>query len=278
MIIKNTDLRRVDGQTVYPPRGFEDQVAPGNIALPNVYEQSASQLYPIGTRYEDGERVFHYAYAGGEIALTLRGATGLTARTQSSQDTDDTAQVAGVGYDADHPFKIDGTSANTPAKNAYAGQYIMIQATGSNRITMRIVSNTQGITASPYTTELVLDQPTPIAIGADKDCDIFPSRYADVRAAADYAADMYPVLGVPLVSITAARYFWIQTWGPCFLTARIGDTIGDNSFWRTVCFHSDGSLTTMHEATNATDSHQFAGYTLATNASADEWIQLMLNR
>ncbi|GAG08187.1 unnamed protein product, partial [marine sediment metagenome] len=267
----------VDGKTIYSIPDKGGSTTQGNLALPNVYSESSTQLYDIGTKFVDGERVFHYAYAGGELP-TLRGVVGYLCRTDNSQDSYDTSQDAGVGTVA-NPFKFDGGSADTPAANLWAGQYIVIYAGAAlGNITMRIVSHLAAEHDSPYTIAAVLDQPTPIAVAGDTDCDIFPSRYADIRNGQDLAAGYYPFLGVSLIQTTSTYYFWLQTWGPCFITHKNADEIGDNQNWRQVVFNTDGSLEALHETTARTTSQQIAGYTFATTGSGSEWTMLMLDR
>lgn len=279
---RNTDLRSVDGQTIYLPPEIGGTAGEGNLALPNVYSESATQLYPIGTKFVSGERVFHYAYNGSTNALpTLRGIVGYDAVEQQSQASYGTSQAAGLGTVAS-PFQIDGESDGVPVANAWAGMYILILTTDAvgGRVTMRIVSHTKARTASPYTIDCVLDQPLPHAVAADTNCDIIPSRYADVRPATDLTAGMYPVLGVALIYVTTLYYFWLQTWGPCFITTNITQP-GDVAYDRTVVFSSsDGTIEPCDHAwgTSTTTSAQFAGCTLATNGSESEWIMLMLDR
>ena len=276
----NHDLRSNDGKTIFLPPEIAGTDGQGNLKIPNVYSESATQLYPIGTKFVDGERVFHYAYAGGALGAT-RGQVGYIVRTASAVPSYDASQAAGAGTVA-NPLKINGSSAGTPAKNAYAGQFIVIFSNTLGNVTHRIISNSisayDSVYTTQYTTELVLDQPTPVAVEANTNCDIFPSRYADVRTPNDLTAGMYPFLGVPLRLITALRYFWIQTWGPCFITHNTADEIGDNQHWRAVVFYSDGTLKALHEMTALSDSGQIAGYTLATNGSGSEWTMLMLDR
>lgn len=280
MTVINHDLRCVDGKTIYsiPEKGGSS--VQGNLALPNVYEESATALYDIGTKFVDGERVFHYAYAGEDLTTTLRGVTGYVARTDNDQDTYDTAQAVGVGTVAT-PFKFDGQSADTPAVNAWAGQYIMIKTSATYRVTMRIVSHLAAEHDSPYTIAAVLDQPTPVAIDANVDCDIFPSRYADIRIAVGgtYTGEMYPILGVHLIPITSGRYFWLQTWGPAFVTCYDVE-LGDVAFERTAAWHSDGTITPCDHSwgIGTPTSKQFAGFTLATNGAGSEWIMMMCDR
>lgn len=280
MVRINHDLRCVDGHTVYLPQEVGGDVGAGNLALPNIYTEDSVQQYPIGTRLEMGERTFRYFLASGAITYLNSAIVSLVSRTASAQDSYDTAQAAGVGTLAT-PFKINGTSAGVPAKNAYAGHWIVIfVATALGVRQMRILSSSAAAATSPYTVELILDQPTPMAVAANTDCDLFPSRYASCVSCfqgQDGAVNglFYPFVGMPMAIMTSGRWGWCQTWGPCFVvntSTQMGDLTAD----RTAVFSSDGSVKPFDEKTVA---EQIAGYTLATvDGAGSEWIMLQLDR
>jgi len=282
----NHDLRSNNGCTIYLPGEIGGDVGAENLKIPNIYEEDSAQEYPIGTRLVMGERVFHYFKAGTAMTNTNLGVVSYDCRTGDTVDSYDTAQAAGVGTVA-NPFKIDGTGANDPVKNAYAGHIIQIYTAISaalGRRQMKVISSSasayDSILTTIYTVELVLDQPTPIAIAGNTDCDLFPSKYADVRSC--FASDsgylpgnMYPFVGVPMSTMTSGQWGWVQTWGPCFITHTVPDQVGDTSYWRAVVFNSDGSLEAMHQGAV---SKQPAGHTLATgDGSGGEYTQLMLD-
>lgn len=284
MTKKNTDLRNVDGQTVSLPQEVGGDVGAGNIALPNIYAEDSVQKYPLGTRFDMGERVFRYYKAGAAITKLNVGICSYVCRTASSQDSYDTSQPAGVGTAA-NPFKIDGTSDGVPAKDAYAGHYIIPWVTASlGNVTMKILNSSKAEATSPYTVELILDQPTPMVIAGDTDCDLFPSRYADCRSAfqgqdGELSANWNPVVGIPMAIMTSGNWGWCQTWGPCFVV-NTSTELGDASYDRTAVFSSDGSVRPSNEAWHTADqANQIAGFTLATNDGAgSEWIMLQLDR
>lgn len=281
MTVINHDLRSVDGKTIYHLPDIGGSTTLGNLALPNIYSESTTAKYPVGTKFVDGERVLHYAYNGSAYSLpTLRAAVGYDAMQEQSKDSFDTSQAAGIGSTTASPFKVDGVSNGSPATNGWAGMYILILTDDSvgGRVVMRIVSNKAAGSASPYTVECVLDQPLPVTVAGDTDCDIIPNRYADVRRPADLTAGMYPFLGAPMIFVSTLNYFWLQTWGPCFITANVTQP-GDSAYDRVVTFRSDGSLGLLDEDVHTSQlSSQIAGYTLATNGFGSSWIMLTLDR
>ena len=238
------------------------------IKVPNVFSQSATALYPIGTRLQLDDRVFRYAKAGGDL-ITLRAMCSYDCRTRSSVDSTDVATAAGSTT-----LVLDGASSGVPLENAYAGGYVLILTSATlGRVTMRIHGNTKATATSPYPTTLTLEQPLPHEVAANTDCDIFPSRYADVR---NISPLWNPVVGVVLDCISSGYYCWVQTWGPCFITCtstELGDASGDRA---AVFSGSDGTIAPADETWNAGTSPQLAGYTLSTaDGEGSEWIMLM---
>lgn len=279
----NHDIRSNDGGTIYHLPENAGALGQGNLQIPNVYESDASPgLYPIGTRFVDGERVFHYSYAGDDITSTLLGVVGYKAGQAQAVGSYDTAQPAGVGTVAS-PLKVNGSALGTPAKNAWAGMYILILTSiALGRPTMRIVSNT--ISAydvthdTQETTQLVLDQPTPEAIADNTPVDIYTNRYADIRMPYPLAIGMYPFQGVNLIPVASGRYFWLQTWGPCFVTYN-NTSPGDVAWDRTVTWRVDGSLGMLDEDLHTKQlNSQIAGYVLTADGTGSDWLMLMCDR
>lgn len=275
----NHDLRSYDGATIYHGQEVDGSTGPGNLKIPNIFEEDSSPLYPIGTRLVLGDRVFRYSYFPEAITYAHAGVISYTGKIGSAVDSYDAEQPAGT-----YEFKVNGTSTGTPALNYYAGGYILI-GTAVNAVVMRILKSTAsalGDATYPLiqTVILTLEQGIPDAIAANTDCDIFPNHYADVRMAfgSVNTANMKPFVGIPPRIFTAVRYGWIQTWGPCFIVHNVADAIGDTSFWRQVTFVGDGSLEALHESIGDTQSNQIAGYTMAIGGAGSEWTMLMLER
>lgn len=273
----NTDLRSVDGQTIHLPQEKGGNVGAGNIALPNIYTEDSVQQYPIGTRFEMGERTFRYYKAGVAINYLLSGIASYDCRLGDTVNSYGTSQPAGVGTVA-NPLKVDGTSL---ALNHYAGHIAVIYvATTLGNVQMQVISSSASADDplnAVETTELVLDQPTPMAIAADTGIDFFPSRFADCRTCKQSEsgalnATYFPIVGIPMAIMTSGRWGWCLTKGPCFVVVGGTSPPGDGVADRDVIFLSDGSLQIHDEGGN---SEQRAGYTLAdTDGSGSEWIML----
>ena len=240
--------------------------------IPKIFEQSATLLYPIGTRFVDGKVTYHYFKAGGTINYVLAGIFSNVAMLESAVNTYG-ATLAGATT-----IKVDGASAGVPAADAWAGGTILVIGAGSSeRVMMRIVSNLAAETASPYAVELTLEQPLPFDISNDVNCEIMPNRYASaITAWGDtLLGTMWTCIGIPARKMTANYYGWVKTWGMAFAARAGTDTTTDAD--RTVIWNTDGSIGPADEkwGPSTSYSHQLAGYALAINGTAGGWFHMM---
>ena len=274
----NHDIRSNNGQTIYLPPEMAGASGQGNLALPNVFSESVSAGYPIGTRFVNGDRTYHYYYAGGTISYTLAAISNRGAFLKSWANSYDSSQPAGT-----NPYKMDGTSAGVPAANALAGGYLLVYvATAIGRFNMRVVSNTAAATASPYTTELTLEQATPVVVAANTGSEVYANPYANLQSSwgDSLAGDYCYFAGLPAINMTSTYWGWVLTWGPCFIVATSTAT-GGATYARTLIFNADGSVAPASERWGAATSlaAQFAGVALnlTTSGSGDQWMRLMLD-
>lgn len=265
-----------DGQYIQLPPWAGGQVGLGNAAFPGLFDESATQIYPVGTRFVDGQCTYHYYYAASAITVALTGITSTKAMLNSGLYVYG-AHTAGVTK-----VKIDGTSAGVPAENFYAGgQVVFFAANAIGRSQMRIKSSLAADATSPYAVELTLEQPTYQALADDVTGEIMPNRYVSCESSfqgqsGDGTSGTCATLGIPCRNMTAARWGWVQTWGPCFV-GRTSTEPGDNQ--RQVCFSTDGSIQPVSERWGAATSlsMQMAGYSLSIKATGTGWIYLMID-
>jgi len=266
----NHNLRSKDGGTIYHLPEADGQPEQGNLSLPNVFEESSDQRYPLGTKFVLGERVFRYFKASGAISYTLGGIA------SNQAILTDSGAVYGAHLAGVTKVKIDGTSDGVPAKNHYAGAHAFFYA--ADYPTMRVISSLAAEAASPYAVELTLEQALPYDIADNTVVYILPNRFAsgiDCHAGA-YNAMHAPVIGVPMVTMTDAYYGWVQTRGPRVLVA-VGTVPGAVTGDRTVVFRSDGGVGMLDEAIGESINPQIAGYSLAVAGEGTIWIFLTLD-
>lgn len=217
-----------------------------------VYSADSTQKYPLGTRLQVDDRVFRYACAGTNGVNAGFGAFYKVALAVSYEAAG-AASVAG-----DRTMTITESAITL---NQLAGGYVVMghgsTATTQNR---RIISNTA---SSGTTCTITLDGP--IHVAGTHSVEIIPSLYGDLQTT---NSEYDGVAGVPAITTTDNKYFWCQTWGPCWIVPGGAGTPGSTAFERTVYFVGDGSVNGAVGLTSeATEAHyrQVAGFIIQTD-------------
>jgi hypothetical protein len=201
------------------PGTTRSQAGPPMIIKQGIYDISSTAYAPVGTRFEFGDgRVFHYAL-NGAVALA---AGKMNEGVAPSADHLKCAVAAAVSVGAvSISLILNGSTVVT--QNQYAGGFLNIgNGTGSGFTTYKIRDHLAGTAGA--TVVFNLFDPVQVALTATG-----PTMYGTltqnpwnnvVIAPAGAAQAQMPV-GVNLVAVTAAYYFWLQTWGPvgCLLGA-----------------------------------------------------------
>lgn len=254
-IIKNHDLRVLDGRTIVMPAWKGGQSGFGNLKIPDIRDVDTIQQYPVGTKLLDNERVFYYAKAAGN-GVTATGkavkqvypqAVGFRAIT--------VAQVAGdkeIVFVTASPDGFGG--AGTVTEDELAGGFIIVFPGNNDEFVSRIVSNTLAATAS-MTVTLQDEIPTTVAIGEHAEC--MANQFLNLET---HVGNIHtPAAGVSHVKVTAGQWFWVQTWGPTWISPASGVLGAGQEF--EVRFYDDGAL--RDEDSTYNEGFQRAGYGLA---------------
>jgi len=202
------------------------------------YQADDVQKYPLGTLLRLGGRTFAYAKASGtqipdvgsqigsvqhvaNVSVQANYAAGVKAITITTTDTD------GAGGDG------------AIAADELVGGYVVVFPAASNHAFVRqITSNTYVIASGTHvhTMTIGLDSPTPIAITTSDKAECMASPYLNVITASSEARS---IVGVPTVAATTGQFFWLQTWGPCWIATSAECGAGSND--RNVVFRYNGS-------------------------------------
>lgn len=192
--------------------------------LTDVKEQSSTQKHPLGTRLvlNDG-RVFHYAKAGSvNLAVGLLVCAPAVVAAENLHLTPDT--TADCTTTMTNMTLGQPTTGTATTKNAFADGWMYVHAgTGKGQVAQLrsqydSTGNAAGSTATAI--EIYFADENYLSVALDTSSSkvgLVQNPYMEVvvcPAWADYTASGVPV-GVPLATITAAYYFWLQTWGPC---------------------------------------------------------------
>lgn len=204
--------------------------APGRIFGPAVRltgndqyydEVSPIQNYTIGSKVVVDERTYHYSQA---VAAALLG--GSTHRLLVSRDqilaNNDRLTVAPAHVAGDIVLTIDVALGFAPgflafqggvvALNELAGGWAEIWTAGNNEQWRRIIANTANALGN---ITITLDRPINLDVAIGSQVTIHPSIYRN--ASLPFVGGFNAAIGIPPVPVPINNYFWLQTYGPCFL-------------------------------------------------------------
>lgn len=229
--------------------------------LQDIHEESATQKYSIGTRMVMDDRVFRYCKAKEALDAFLGGRADVMPREGNG---DAVAYVVGDTV-VSIPENANGPDyALESVKDYWAeGYYWSGVSTPTVGMMHRIKSSAA---ASGGFIAATLYEALKYAIPASTWQTSWVNMYKTCKH--EHSSKM-TVICQPLRNITINRYFWGQTWGPCFgqlNNTAIGRTAGD----RTVFYASDGSLMSSVDVDYATSGNalpQIAGFVI-TNTEA----------
>jgi len=278
----NHDLRVNDGRTLYMPPWVEGEEGWGNLFIPSISRADTLQQYPVGTRYVYGDRSFRYVYVGSSTLSTstacaygrIATAGYISVEEAAAQNAKSlvctVAGGSGVAVDGDI------------ALNELAGGYVSVyDITNSwHTVELLIVGNTA--TDGGGTCTLTLADELPFAVSDSDACELLGNPYSYTIGG---NTPFYMKIGVPIVEATAAQFTWVQTWGPCCLSAQAecGDNTGVKNN-KIVIFRHDGAVDELDMTVTTHDQYnsqgQIAGYVMVckdiTGAKSPPWIFLTI--
>lgn len=238
-----------------------DEVAKYGQHPVDLYDDSTTQLYDLGTRLCVDERVFHYARAG-EALNRMQACCNNDSWSLTNEEPN---QAAVVGATDIQVVNTTGTA------DLYKGGWVAIFT--SRLQVRRIIKND----ASDGTDiKLYLDGPLEAAIVADTTWVTgYPSIYYDCRHS---ASNYNTIVCVPVCTVASGSYFWGQTWGPCYMRA-ISTVPGLTAYDREVYFGGEGDAYGHIQAEGDTaGGYQRAGYLLprTSGSGGDQFFMLQL--
>ena len=185
----------------------------------DIYGESSTQEFPLGTKLVNGERVWRYTKAGG-TGLTLA-APVQTAAIQHAEAADDIV-VGAASAIGSTTITLTSTSNLAVAADYYKEGYIIVNdAAGEGQ--MRKVKTSPALTGTA-TTEFTVYEPLTVELTTSSQCGIKKNTYDAVIATT--AVCTGPPLGVPQFGVTASYYFWLQSGGPAAVTAKSAVALG----------------------------------------------------
>jgi len=239
------------------------------------HQQSAVQLYPIGTKLEAYGKTWRYCKAAENITIARRGAPALIYNPWKAGDPQ-------FGSDG---ATVSGTIGESFVVATFAGDYDVAKAADVLQGGLLTL-----YPASPRDDEIfeytILGNDA--SYGADVYCKIYvypalsetwaacpadglPSPYSAIGASGS-GTTTRSFLVVPEIQVTSAHYFWGQTRGPAWVTPNAG---WQTANYRSCAFHTNGTIIPYLDSSGV--AKQYCGYLLADNVDADDaHIMLML--
>lgn len=231
-----------------------------------IHEESATQNYPLGAKYEAHGRVYRYSRAGASLlahrgaftAAIIPGDTG--GSTYGGENDLYGAHVAGV-------TEIDWENSTTWAEDFFQGGWaVFFRGAYSNIQTIRVRGNDVGDGTSCH---IYLEEPLAFANDGTYGVTLYSCPFYNTNQSGSATS---PVVCVPDMNVTGSGYFyWGQTKGPCWVTpTAYGAAI--LKVW-----HIDGCI--KDAANGSTEALQIAGWMMNRDVSGsygDGLIWLML--
>jgi len=250
-------------------------VVPANFQEPDIYSQSSSQLYPLGTKleYADG-RVFRYSKFGATetappIARVVTNANHVPgdAATNGYEGTLDATSEYAVGA-----TKLIMNDTTDRVENWYEDGMLAVYP-DDHFVEYRIAGNEVATSVDDVT--IYLDNPGGIKtalVVSSTGITAYPSIYSNAQHAA--AAGYESAIGVCLCSAFTSAYFgWVQTWGRCIITPTA--YFGDSANERLAMMWSDGTIATAATA-DPSSGYQILGYLTQKTTSGYGDLEVML--
>ncbi len=221
--------------------------------------------YDVGNRVvtPDG-RVYRYALAS--AACTSN--TGCASATTKVGNFEHFNAANSIG---DNSFEIDNTRSSTYTLDQLHGGYALIHnADNSVMKSVGIVGN--DVTDTDGNTVIYMDTTFQNVTTVSFRADLFASPYSSMSSVAN---NHRSVLGVPQAAAVSGEYFWLQTWGPTYISH--GDAgMGAAAEQRQYVFGANWALF-PHNAAKATTQHcQHAGFIIHDTSAGNSPPFMML--
>jgi len=180
--------------------------------------ESATQLFPLGTKLIQGERVWRYC-KNSAAALTIVGSPIQSAASVHS-DIDEDLVVAASSGEAYAIGSYDITLTNTtntdaaPWTTANGGKDGYVYVNGGTGIGQcRKIKSHEAATDSAVM-KITCYEPWNVApVAASTECGLVQNPYANVVVSGADVTNQTPI-GVNPIAVTASYYFWAQSGGP----------------------------------------------------------------
>ena len=222
VLVEELTMRR-DGEAKLGHTGFILGKNSAADATADPYQESATQLWPLGTRMIYGDRQFVYALMGGSGVTAGKLVQSAVHQGADHLDMDVTSgDVPAIGA---HRISIE-TNGTDLTKDQYAGGYIYVNdGTGEGQL-MKIKSHAAHDHSNDPTCVFTTFDPVTVAlVNSDSKVTIHQQKHYKVVIAAH--AETAALAGLTVRDMSADYYGWLQVSGPAAALTRGTIVVGN---------------------------------------------------
>ena len=176
----------------------------------------------------------------------------------------------------DKSISVTAVAHDEVAEDELAGGYVIIFHTGGGGYTQfrGIVGNPAAADGATFT--LYLDGPIDHAtIAASTGVEVFNNPYAYIGQTAGAARSFAGKAALHIIA--ASMYFWVQTWGPCWIAPSTTDgSWGTDTYHRAAYWRVDGGIQIDVDlaSMDADNTTQYAGFLIGEGYSSGPLLML----
>ena len=190
----------------------------------DIWEESATQQFPLGSKLYRGEQQWHYCYNG-----AVTGVAGAPVQSAAAvhADQDDDIVTGAAAAAGDYTIELTSTADLDTGVLATAGGltggYIIINDEAGEGHLYKVADHE--IFSTTDNSTITLYDPLKVALTVASQVGVIPSPFYGVIATTAVCTRM--VLGCYPFAVTASYYFWLPTGGPAACVAHAGIAVGD---------------------------------------------------
>ncbi len=249
-----------------PVRGLMARIIAPAVCLTGVYqdydEEDVTQNFTIGSRMQVDDRVYYYSECNGAIAYpnTYRLAVSTDQILAANDCLSETATTV-LGRTV--TLAVAGFQGGVIPANDLQGGWVECNSGGILYAWRRIVSN---LVAVGNSCVITVDRPFGAIFPIGAQISIHKSPYKQVTDTATAAlVGFAAAVGLPPIEVTNDYFFWLQTYGPCFIGPTGGWPLGAADQYD-VYYHQDGTTNSLlgEYAAGARPSPQRIGHVIGS--------------
>ena len=269
-----------DGKYIVLPPGVGGQDSYDNLDIPTTLATSTTQQYPLGTKFVCGDRVYRYCYASGDCDPEWGAYKAKKTNTVAVAPTQATAAAQAAAYENETlaagvigsnyvtvtiDTEIGVLTTGVLHANELAGGYIVVGNGSSQHPQMRQIVSHPALATAGGSLTLKLDMPLIATVtAATTTIELMESPFYCILADGS-GGDYVTFIGIPACEASSGEYFWVQTWGVCWITSNSNTC--DSARDRTIVFVGNGSVESSNDET-LESGFQIAGVALDMSGSA----------